>query len=181
MTVGLPDTHDFDLEGQALWERQFREPTRAHHAFRLYRDCPPARRDIATVAEQIGLSVRRAREWAVQWEWRERATAWDDACHRIEDQERLEAIRSMHRSHRRAGRAAIEKAVQALGMMEPGEMPAGAIARLLELGAKLERSTLIVSVEELQGVELEDDEVDDPWERIAHELDPGEPADTAGP
>lgn len=172
MTVGLPDTRDFDLEGQALWERQFREPTRAHTAFRLYRDCPPARRDIAAVAAQVGISARRAREWANDWAWRERATAWDDACHRIEDAERLEAIRSMHRSHRRAGRAAIEKAVQALSLMEPGEMPAGAVARLLELGAKLERSTLIVSVEELQGVELEEDDVEDPWERIAHELDP---------
>ena len=179
----LPDPVDFDLADTPAWERQFREPTRAHAAFRLYRDCPPARRDIARVADQIGLSVRRAREWAVAWEWRERATAWDDACHRIEDQERLEAIRSMHRSHRRAGRAAIEKAVQALSLMEPGEMPAGAVARLLELGAKLERSTLIVSVEELQGVEVDEVDVEDPWERIAaeldpsRELDPGEPAD----
>ncbi len=95
-----------------------------------------------------------------------------DACHRIDDRERLEAIRSMHELHRKAGRAALSKAVQALTQLQPEHMPPSVIARLLELGAKLERSTLIVSVEELQGVDLVDEEPDDPWERIARELDP---------
>jgi hypothetical protein len=46
------------------------------------------------------------------------------------------------------------------------------VARLLELGAKLERSTLIVSVEELQGLDVGESDEEDPWERIARELDP---------
>lgn len=157
---------------EAPWERQPDEPTKAHNAFRIYRDLPGHARDLVKVAEEVDLSVRRVRELAVEWQWRERTTAWDDACHRIEDQERLEAIRSMHTMHRRAGRAALTKAVQALSYLEPEAMPASAVARLLELGAKLERSTLVVSVEELQGVEVDDDESEDPWERIARELDP---------
>lgn len=175
--IALPEPHDFDLADTTVWERRQHESTRAYGAFRLYRDLPPARRDIARVAEQVGISVRRAREWAVDWQWRERTTAWDDACHRIEDRERLEEIRSMHAMHRRAGRAAIDKAVAALELLDAGEMPASAVARLLELGARLERSTLVVSVEELQGVEVDDGDDEDPWERIARELDPRQAAD----
>ncbi len=173
----LPEAVDFDLDDTPAWERQRHEPTRAHGAFRMYRDLPATQRDIARVAEHVGISVRRAREWAVDWQWRERTAAWDDACHRIEDRERLEAIRAMHAKHRHAGRAAIDKAVAALNLLDPGEMPATAVARLLELGAKLERSTLIVSVEELQGVELDAGDDEDPWDRIARELDPRQAAD----
>ena len=65
------------------------------------------------------------------------------------------------------------RALQELTLIEQGTMPPSVIARLLELGAKLERSTLIVSVEELQGIAVEPDEdTEDPWERIARELDP---------
>jgi len=155
-----------------VWERLADEPAREHGAFRIFRDSPPSRRDIARVAEQVNISARRAREWAVRWAWRDRAEAWDDACHRIEDTERLEAIRSMHALHREAGRAAITKAVDALDLLQPDEIPATAVARLLELGAKLERSTLLVSVEELQGLDVEGPDGEDPWDRIARELDP---------
>jgi hypothetical protein len=173
-----PEPVDFDMGDTPPWERQSKEPTRQYGAFRLYRDMSPAQRSIEDVARQIDLSIRRTHEWAVQWSWKDRAQAWDDACHHIEDQERLEAIRSMHAMHRRAGRAAIVKAVQALNLVQPDAMPIGAIARLLALGAKLERDTLIVSVEELQGLDVDDDEAsEDPWERIAAELDPHDTVD----
>jgi hypothetical protein len=155
----------------APWERQAGEWARAHVAFRLFRDLSPAERRIETVAEQTQMSERQVRAWAARWDWRDRAEAWDDERYRIEDQERLDAIRQMHANHRQAGRAAMFKALQALNTLDPTAMPAGAVARLLELGARLERNTLLVSVEELQGVE-EDEAAEDPWERIARELDP---------
>ena len=170
--ASFPEPIDFDPPDVPAWERQHREPTKAHAAFRIYRDLPAAERSTPVVAERMGVTLRSVQRWAEAWDWRERSDAWDDACHHVEDQERLEAIRAMHSIHRRAGRAAITKAMQALGMVDPEQMPVSTIARLLELGAKLERSTLIVSVEELQGIEVEDDEAEDPWERIARELDP---------
>jgi phage terminase large subunit-like protein len=84
----------------------------------------------------------------------------------------IDAIRSMHANHRRAGRAGLVKAMQALQLMDPERIPPAVMVRLLEVSAKLERSTLIVSVEELQGLDLDDDESEDPWERIARELAP---------
>jgi hypothetical protein len=63
-------------------------------------------------------------------------------------------------------------ALRALSNIDVERIPVGQVARLMELGARLERSTLLTSVEELQGIEDEDEETDDPWERIARELDP---------
>jgi len=169
---------DFDLEESQPWDRLDGEPAKAYGAFRIYRDLPTVQRRLPTVAERAGVSERQCRVLASKWEWRERADAWDEVIHRTEDRERLEALRQMHQLHRAAGRAAMSKALTALQMLEPASMTAGTIARMMELGAKLERSTLIVSVEELQGLELEDDdESEDPWDRIARELDPNRDPD----
>lgn len=166
-----PEAHDFDLAEAQPWDRQRDEPTNQYAAFRIYRDLPPYQRTLGAVSQQIDVNESTTRRWAEQWSWRLRVEEWDDACHRIEDGERLEAIRSMHSAHRRAGRAIFSKAIQAMTLLRPEEMPPSVIARLLDLGAKLERSTLVVSVEELQGVE-EYVDTEDPWERIAAELDP---------
>lgn len=170
----FPEAHDFDLPDAQPWDRQPAEPSRAYATFRVFRDLPGVQRDITHVAQKADVPERTARRWAQRWDWHARADAWDDACHQVDDEERLEAIRSMHSTHRKAGRAAVLKAIQALTLLDPAEMAhnPGIIARLLELGAKLERTTLIVSVEELQGVEVEDEVTEDPWDRIARELDP---------
>jgi hypothetical protein len=173
-----PDVDDFDMHALQPWDRQPDEPSNGYAAFRLFRDLQPsARSNVATVGDSVGVGERQCRQWASDWHWRERAEAWDDACHRIEDQERLDAIRQMHSVHRRAGRAALSKAVQALSNMKAEDLTPSQAARLLELGARLERSTLIVSVEELQGLDEPVEDEDDPWERIARELDPDAAAD----
>lgn len=170
--VAWPDAADLDMGDGDAWDRQPGEPSRSYAAFRIYRDMLPFQRSLTAVGEQIGLGARRCQTMAQRWAWRDRADAWDDACHKVEDQERLEAIRSMHETHRKAGRAALVKALQALQILQPAELNAGQVARLMALGAKLERDTLIVSVEELQGFEPIEEDEDDPWERIARELDP---------
>lgn len=167
-----PDEADLDHPDAEPWDRKPGEPTKHYGAFRIYRDLDPSQRKLVVVAERANISERQARVLASRWVWRERADAWDDACHRIEDQERIQAIRQMHKLHRAAGRSAMSKAIQALQMLSPESMQPGHIARLMDLGAKLERQTLIVSVEELQGIEAEDEETEDPWQRIANELDP---------
>lgn len=167
-----PDLSEFDLADVQPWDRQHGEKSKEYEAFRVYRDMPPLQRSVPVVAERIGVGERRARQLAQRWRWHERADAWDDALHHVEDQERLEAIRAMHAVHRRAGRAAVMKAVQALSLLSPDEMKASDVVRMMALGARLERDTLLVSVEEMQGVEEFAEDEDDPWERIARELDP---------
>jgi hypothetical protein len=166
------DGADGDDDDVQPWDRMPDEPSKDYAAFRVFRDLPSLSRKLTTVAEDAGISERQARLLANRWEWRERADAWDDEVHHTEDRERLEAIRQMHSLHRQAGRAALAKALAGLRLLNPESMTAGTIARMLELGANLERSTLLVSVEEMQGIEVEDEDGEDPWDRIARELDP---------
>jgi hypothetical protein len=153
------------------WERLDREHARAYAAFRAFRDLGPTRR----VEQAIELTVEARRtvmRWSSTFHWFDRAEAWDEECYRIEDSERLEAIRQMHRVHQRAGRGALMKGLRALEALPDSHVPAGAAARLVELGARLERSTLITSVAELQGIEPEpEEEGEDPWAVIARELE----------
>jgi len=61
------------------------------------------------------------------------------------------------------------KAIAALQRIEASDINAGNAARLLDLGTRLERVTLGVTLAELQGVERGDD-LEDPWEVITREL-----------
>lgn len=151
----------------APWDRRPAEPARAYDAFRRFRDLGPLRTldDVISTPKMATL----VRGWASEQDWSDRAEAWDDECHRIEDAQRLEAIREMHAFHREAGREVAEIALERLRECDPRDLPPGVAVRLLELGARLERDTLTVSVEELQGIETASP--DDPWEIVARELD----------
>src|SRR5215831_977334 len=154
-----------DFDEVQPWDRMDDEPSKDYALFRAYRDLPVLQRRLAKVAADNDISESQVRVLAKRWGWQDRVEAWDEVIHHAEDRERLEAIRQMHQVHRQAGRAALTKALQGLQQLNPNELTAGTIARLLELGAKLERSTLIVSVEELQGVEIEDEETESAWDR----------------
>lgn len=153
-----------------MWERMAGETTPAYRAFRYYRDLGPSRslRAAAGVVEGRRLPGHICR-WSTQWNWSGRAAAWDDEQWRREDVVRLEAIRTMHDVHQRAGRVAIGKALAALAAVRPENIPAGAIVRLLDVGTRLERETLLHSVDEWQA-RARRDVVDDPWDAIAREF-----------
>jgi hypothetical protein len=152
---------------RAAWDRWPKEPPRAYDAFRRFRDAGPLRNLAAVGGDSNPRTVER---WSAKWRWRERAVAWDDETHMVADRTRLEAIRTMHELHQRAGRAVMSKALAALNGTKVEDIPAYAAARLLELGARLERDTLITSVEDLQGVSSAAAAAEDPWDAIAREL-----------
>lgn len=150
---------------RAPWDRLPSETTRAYAGFREYRDNGPRRK----VTELKGTNRESARRWSKIHHWPARATAWDDEVARLEDIDRLDQLRSMHANHARAARALQGFAMQALSTLDQATTSAADIARLFELGAKLERLTLSQSVEELQGRAPHHD-TEDPWTRIADGL-----------
>lgn len=151
------------------WDRRAGESARAYATFRRYRDLGPLRDHEQLIDDEHGITIGMIRGWAKKQDWADRAKAWDDTVHRLEDMRRLESIRQMHDRHQRAGRLAMARALAALQDVQPEDIPPYAAARLLELGARLERDTLVVSVEELQGIRPPVDE--DPWESVARELE----------
>jgi hypothetical protein len=72
-------------DGPAPWERLNDEPSKAYHAFTVYRDLGPTQRSLAAVSrdlygERTGRNrgaPGRVREWSSTYRWRERAEAWD--------------------------------------------------------------------------------------------------------
>lgn len=157
----MVETHGHE---RAPWDRRDGESTKAYASFRQFRDLGPNRSLSRMPADERRSSTR----WSALWDWQARATAWDDQQAMIEDAERLDALRNMHRTHQIAARAALSIALTALRELDPATMTAAEIARLIELGARLERLTLTQSVQELQGLGAVGS--DDPWDRIAHEL-----------
>lgn len=157
------------MSERRAWDRRPDETARAYDAFRRFRDLGPAR-NLGDAAAATATSMRTIEKWSELHLWFERAVAWDDEIHTLDDQRRLEAIRTMHDNHQRAGRAAMAKGLAALQAAEVREIPAYAAARLIELGARLERETLVMSVEELQGISRTAAPIEDPWEAIAREL-----------
>ena len=154
-------------DAQHPWDRRPGETPLAFETFLRFRDIGPLRSAARFARDDP--HGRSSRRWHHEHDWADRACAWDDELHRISDQQRLEAIRTMHDVHQRAGRLILNKALAALARVQPDEIPPYVAGRLLELGARLERDTLIVSVESLQGIETRPAE--DPWEIVARELD----------
>jgi hypothetical protein len=150
---------------RTAWDRLPTETTRAYAAFREYRDLGPRR----TLSGLASVTARNARTWSRRHHWTARATAWDDEVARVEDLDRLDALRTMHGNHSRAARVLQQFALSALQGLDAETVSAADVARLFELGAKLERLTLSQSVEELQG-RTPTSALDDPWTRIANEL-----------
>lgn len=156
-------------EPRAPWDRRPREKTRAHELFRRFRDLGPLRSLDALVDPQARITYRALRDLQRKNDWIDRANAWDDYTHRIDDARRIEEIRGMHERHQRAGRLVQARAIAALQQVAPEDIPPYAAARLLELGTRLERDILTTSVEDLQ--RIPGPQVEDPWDAVARELE----------
>jgi len=159
-------------EERLAWDRRSDETAQAYDAFRRFRELGAAR-SLGAVATSTGRAMSTVNRWSETHKWFERAVAWDDEIHMLDDRRRLDALRKMHETHQQVGRAMQAKAMAALNALDPNQIPAYAAAKLMELGARLERETLTVSVEELQGISRSDPTAVDPWEQIARELTGG--------
>lgn len=152
-----------------VWARIEGESMRAYEAFRAFRELPAKDRTAERAAEEVGAPVSTARKWLTKYRWHERADAWSDRTHAIEDEARLTKLRQMHEDHLRYGKVAQMKAIQALSALRPDQIPAGAAIRLLDLGVRIERNTLTVTPEDLLGQKAPEAQ-EDPFDEIGRIL-----------
>jgi hypothetical protein len=136
-------------------------------AFRVYRDLGPSR-----TLEAIGGEhpMRLLRRWRAEHGWEARCRAWDIEVHRLDDQRRLDLIRSMDETHQKTARILIAAGMRALQGVE--QLTPHQAARFVELGTRLERTALLGGHLEPPAtlVPVDTDDGLSPLERIARDL-----------
>jgi hypothetical protein len=136
-----------DLQGEEKpWDRQPGETSKAYRAFALYRDMQ-ADRTFESVARELRCSGANIRRFSKRWDWAHRVRAYDIHVDRIEldalSRERLAMKKRMARQGIDMQTAAAEGLSELLRLIKrkkrPLRLSASDIARLAEIGGKLER------------------------------------------
>ncbi len=128
------------------WDRQPGESAKAYRAFQIYRD-KQADRTYEFVAGVLQCSGANVRRWAKRWNWIDRARAYDTHLDRIErdalSRERLAMKKRMARQGIDMQTAAADGLAELQRLIKrkkrPVRLNASDIARLAEVGGKLER------------------------------------------
>jgi hypothetical protein len=128
------------------WDRRPGESAKAYRAFALYRD-QQADRTFESVAGVLQCSGTNIRRWAKRWNWADRVRAHDIHVDRIEldalSRERLAMKKRMARQGIDMQAAAADGLSELLRLIKrkkrPLRLSASDIARLAEVGGKLER------------------------------------------
>lgn len=137
------------------WMRQPGETDKAFEAFGVYRDLGPAR-SLTIACKALGKSKGTVERWMMRFKWTDRVSAWDDEADRLSRErdlfERQEARRKMIDGHAKGGARVFalgDTIVSRYDVNDPdhgeeakrliAEMGALDAAKLMELGAKMER------------------------------------------
>lgn len=121
-----------------LWERQEGEGPKPWEAFVLYRDMGP-QRSVRKVAKELNKSDTLIGRWSSDWNWVNRAAAWDVEQDRQNRIAQNEEIKKMRKRHADLANAMIVKAARALNKIPDDEIKAADINRMVEVASKLER------------------------------------------
>jgi hypothetical protein len=89
---------DESLPANAPWERLATESAQAWRTFRLYRDAGAGKRNMPSLAQQLGKRMSLVERWSGQHGWPERVAAYDTEQER---QLQLTAVREMQEAARR--------------------------------------------------------------------------------
>ena len=132
----------------SLWEQRDGESSKAFEAFRVYRDMGASRGQRA-VAEQLNKAESQISTWSSDWNWVERAMAYDRHLDDVRRAENAEAIRAMAERHAAQAQlmqgTAVDdlrkiRAQQGLEENEQNLLLAPEVAlRMLDVGMKHER------------------------------------------
>jgi len=143
------------------WDRQPGEPNAAWEAFRRYRDMPSTQRNIRRLAGAIEQEREEAEEsgiapipvgdyaalarWSREYNWVERASAWDAEVDRVWQEEQFEAVREAARRQWENSKKLQEKGIVALEYISAEQLAERfpqEVRRYITEGAEMERKLL---------------------------------------
>lgn len=120
------------------WLRQPGEGIKPYEAFNTYM-LMGTERSQAKVSNELGKSTALLSKWSVQWNWVERATAWDVEQERLARLDQMEAIRKMRKRHAVIASSMIAKAAKRMEQMQPEELTPQDVKAFVDVASKLER------------------------------------------
>lgn len=143
----LPIVVDWPALTRPVWERLPGETPKAYAAFEEYRDMAKMQRSQREVAVRLGKHYTQVRDWAGKFHWNRRIEAWDAHAEQLRIATQEQAIVEMADRHARSGMALLTKAMQRLvgdptadiEAIDPSSLSAADVARLAEVGTKIER------------------------------------------
>ena len=120
------------------WERQKGEGEKAYEAFVIYRDLGE-KRTFAAVAERLRKSDTLIRRWKEQWNWQERARAYDNELEKEARAKAVKARKAMTERHIGIAMQLQKKALEALQELEVEDMTPKDIREYIKMATDLER------------------------------------------
>lgn len=152
VTSELADTADFRRNRAAffmeknmderIWEQQPDESSKAYEAFVFYRDLG-AGRTMIEVARSLKKSYSLIRRWSENWNWDERASAWDNhLTEKAADKAAQEYAQMIERqiSIGKMLQARAAKAIQSLDFAKVSARALPALMKMMESGVRIEQS-----------------------------------------
>ena len=130
------------------WERQEGESWKAYEAFCVFRDLGGKRTTPAT-AKQLGKNENLIKRWRSQYNWNDRAQAFDISVQRDAYEQAVKEKASMTARHITTALAIQKKAVEALKSLDIAKMKPRDIREYIQLGTELERLSRQVSLGDL--------------------------------
>lgn len=131
---------EYDPEVE-VWERQPTESARNHGLFLMYRDLGRIR-TVPQIAEMTPLSYGALARIARFNKWVERAGRWDAELDRLASLRLVTAREEMARTHAKAARALMNKALERLGTLDVESISPHALVLMMDTAARIERAAL---------------------------------------
>ena len=132
------------------WERQPSEGKKAFEAFTCYRDLGTDR-SLTKVEQKYNKNRALIARWSSNWNWVERANAWDDELDRRTREEIAKGVTSMRKKHIDISNAMLTKALKAMSELNPKDMTPKDIKEFIKLATELERISRIPEMDGKDG------------------------------
>lgn len=100
---------------------------------------PYVKRSIRKTAEVLGMNKRTIANQSTKWDWVRRCEAYDAYVDRMNREANEAAIRKMKQDHALLAQQMIRKATRRLLTMPDEEITAAELARIVDVGVKVER------------------------------------------
>lgn len=120
------------------YERQEGESAKAFEAFAKYRDMGNER-SVRKVAQELNKSLTIIARWSSQWDWVERAKAYDAEMDRQALIQEEKKRKDMAKRHANLATVFQQKVYERMNKLKPEELSTSDLIRWFEISVKIER------------------------------------------